>query len=363
MKYKLSVAAVLLPLLVACGGGGDDSGDDGNTNTGNGNGNGGVVEDRTRPAAGTQIVSSLSGEAIVVNGSTGSQDAPAGPLTNRLGSDGNFPRLAVGDFWWVNNAFQSSLTSYSDWFQTITIEGSQPNHTVRVVYDWGTETDRGESRFSTVSFPELIYGVKSEGEKSGTFADTGLPIENSKLPTSIQIDYDYSYEEVASQSTTTNPAGTLPNDGFNVAIESFWHDSCNIIRTGNINTDNQNFEMMVWLHIGKRGPSAERLGGQVATVTVGGREWAVFTKLNAFGRQSEANVRNYLAFVATEENFTGSIPYHEFIEIARTRLSEFGTGWRELQDTDCFANILMGSEIWFGAGSFEWKDVTITQTY
>ena len=154
----------------------------------------------------------------------------------------------------------------------------------------------------------------------------------------------------------------MDNSGFNVVVESFWHDSCDIERKGEPD-DNQIFEMMVWLHIGKRGPSAEGRNGSVGTFTTSdGVTYDVFTKTDAFFR-GESGVRNFLAFVAQEETFSGTLPYHEFMNQALTNLDAYGTGWRFLQDTDCFANILLGSEVWYGAASFQWNDVTIQQVY
>jgi hypothetical protein len=119
---------------------------------------------------------------------------------------------------------------------------------------------------------------------------------------------------------------------------------------------------MVWLHIGKRGPSAEGRNGSVGTFTdSNGRVYDVFTKTDAFFRGESA--RNYLAFVAQQESFSGTIPYHEFINEARTNLNNYGTGWRFLEDDDCFANILLGTEVWYGAANFQWNDVTIQQVY
>ena len=154
----------------------------------------------------------------------------------------------------------------------------------------------------------------------------------------------------------------MDNSGFNVVVESFWHDSCDIERKGGPD-DNQIFEMMVWLHIGKRGPSAEGRNGSVGTFTTSdGVTYDVFTKTDAFFR-GESGVRNFLAFVAQEETFSGTLPYHEFMNQALNNLDAYGTGWRFLQDSDCFANILLGSEVWYGAASFQWNDVTIQQVY
>jgi len=375
MNRNVLAALVCTTLATAgCGGGGSggDStdGDTGGVTTGGATTSGvisgggtdggtGGAEDRTRPANGTVLRSSISGSSIVSNGATGA--VGPGPIINNKSQPNNFPRLAVGDFWWVNNAFNFNNTRYEDWFQTVELEGTDGNIVPTVEYDWGGEGDLN-NMFATVSFPELIFGAKSEAERSGSFAATGLPIENSELPEQINIAYDYSYE----QGATASPTGDSNADfsGFNVAIESFWHDSCDIVRNDTA-ADNQVFELMVWLHIGKRGPVSEGRNGSAGTFTTSdGRTYDVFSKTDAFFRGGDqSNVRNYLAFVAQEESFTGTLPYHEFIQEARDNAADYGTGWRFLQDSDCLGNILLGSETWYGAGSFQWNDVTIEQVY
>jgi len=372
MNKKLLAALISSTLVIAgCGGGsGGGSSDNPTTDTSNPTGPTTptnptnptnpitpVTEDRSRPVTSTVISSSLSGSSVVSNGSTG--QAGTGPVINNSDQPNNFPLVAVGDFLWVNNAFNFNNTNYDDWFQQVELTGSDGNLVPSVSYDWGNEGDL-RNEFATSSFPELIYGVKSAAETSGSFASTGLPIENALLPNEINISYDYSYTQGVSGSTT--PDSNVDNSGFNVAIESFWHDSCDIVREGSA-ADNQVFELMVWLHIGKRGPSAEGRNGSVGTFTSSdGRTFDVFSKTDAFFR-GETGVRNFLAFVAQEETFTGTVPYHEFVNEAINNTEAYGTGWRNLTDTDCLANILLGSEVWYGAAQFQWNDVTIEQLY
>ncbi len=361
MKLKLATALILLPFLTACGGGGGDSGSDGGNNGNNGGGNNGggnssgntccLDEERVRPAAGSTFTSSTANAAVINLGTNGS--AGSGPVRNSIDQPNNFPRLAMTDYLWVNNAFNFGNSGYADWFQEVSLDANGNGQIARLSYDWGNEGDMTNAN-NTVAFPEIIYGVKSADEISGTFAQTGLPVTNDELPATINIDYNYSYTQNASSSTTAD--ANVDFSGFNVAIESFWHQSCDIKRTG-ASTDNQVFEMMVWLHLGKRGPNSEGRNGAIGTFsTSDGTTYDVFNKV-ANGDP------NYLAFVAQQESFSGSIPYHEFIEEVRTNAQAYGTGVRGLTDSDCLANILMGPEIWYGAGTFSWNNVTITRTY
>jgi len=198
---------------------------------------------------------------VISLGSNG--DAGSGPVRNTIDQPNNFPRLAMTDFLWVNNAFNFGNSGYTDWFQEVSFQANGSGQIAQLDYDWGNEDDLNNVN-NTVSFPEIVYGTKSAAERSGTFAETGLPVTNDQLPATINIDYAYSYSQGVSESTTAN--NNVDFSGFNVAVESFWHESCDVKRTGAAD-DNQVFEMMVWLHLGKRGPNSEGRAGSVDTFT------------------------------------------------------------------------------------------------
>lgn len=352
MKLKLSAAAVALTLLSACGGGGDD------TDTGTVDGTPVVTnptadnrdntpttvitEDRTRPSSGVIV----SDDAQVK--SNGADPFPnAGPQRVNVDRVVSWPGLYYGNFLVSNNPWNASNGNYPLWYQEISLYDTGSGQGVKFDWDWGASGDTAGSQFATKSYPEVIYGVKSAGEISGSFADTGLPVEIYDAPT-FTLDYDFSYQGRRSASTST--AGT--DSEFNVAIESFYHSSCNIIRDGG-SSDNTVFETMVWLKMGDRKPSGQSPVDTV--VTSDGLVYDVYTKPDNF---------NYIAFVAQERNQTpmsGRIMYTELLDHARDFAAQYGI--YELKSTDCLANILMGTEIWHGAGTFNLNEFTVTRTY
>jgi len=231
-----------------------------------------LQEDRTPPVAGSVITSSSA--PIVPNGVG---DAPdAGPQPISIDNNNSFPGLRFGDFLMLNNAFNAGNTSWTDWRQAISLNDGSPV-TVDVDWDWGLESQKGQP-FETIAFPELVFGTKSPGERSGDFQQTGLPVEEANRP-DITITYDYSRTE----GVTAAPAGANDNPAdseHNVIIESFWHDSCTIVRNGGPD-DNQVMEMLIWYYHGERLPSGP--ADIVATgVMIDGFPWTVYRKTSNF---------------------------------------------------------------------------------
>ncbi len=382
MKYRLVAAVALLPLLVACGGGGSDS-DDGTTggntagdtggntagdtagNTagdtaGNTGGNAGETsggsadngestvepdrslppEDRTRPASGD--FSSVMGPIKDNGANPFSNEGPQEVHPDRIVA---WPGLRFGDFLLSNNPWNASAATYDSWYQDITLSPNGDSVLATVDWDWGASADTRGSLFNTKAYPEVIYGVKSLGETSGSFATTGLPVEHYDSPV-WTIDYGYSVEGRKSES---NSGGGTDSE-YNIAIESFYHDSCDIKRDGK-ETDNQVMEVMVWLKVGDNKPSGQSPHADAFT-TSDGRVFDVYAKSSNF---------NYIAYVAREEQTSGTIMYSEVLNDAFDNASKYGI--YQVKDTDCLANILIGTEIWHGAGVFTLEDYQIHRSY
>lgn len=320
MKYKLCAAAVALSLVAACGG--SDSETKGSTTF------------------------SSSAIGILDNGANDLDVFPnEGPQSVNDAREINWPGLRYGDFLFTNNPWNASAATYEDWFQTISLNTGAGGKAMPVVdWDWGAASDTNGSQFNTKSYPEVIYGVKSKGETSGDFETTGLPVENYNSPV-WTIDYGYSFEGRRSDSATSG--GT--DSEFNVAIESFYHTSCDIQRTGQ-ETDNTIFELMVWLHHGDRLPSGE--ASINIFTTSDGRVFDVYAKNSNF---------NYVAYVARDEQTSGKVYYSEILRDAQDNAGVYGI--YPLKSTDCLANILMGTEVWHGAGTFTLTDYQINRTY
>jgi len=348
MKLKISAAMVTMALLSSCGGGGgDDTGTVGENqgmnlidqpNQGNSPSTSLLNEDRTRPASGAF---SSDGSTPKSNGADLFSDVGAQRVdTDRIVS---WPGLRYGDFLVSNNPWNASAANYPSWYQDISLYETGSGFGVQYDWDWGSAGDTNNP-FDTKSYPEVIYGTKSAGERSGTFAETGLPVEILDAPT-FTIDYAFGYE--GRRSASPNVGGT--DSEFNVAIESFYHDSCEIVRNGGAD-DNQVFEAMVWLKLDERNPSG---GSPIDVVTTSdGRVFDVYTKSTNF---------NYIAFVAQQEELSGTIQYTELLNHARDFAVQYGI--YPLKSTDCLANILMGTEIWHGAGTFNLNEYQINRLY
>ena len=384
MQMKCAVSLIVLSMLTACGGsgsdddpvtviggtGGDGDGGSGTPDTDPGGGDGTVAggdtgggdtgggdgvfsflndEDRTPPAPGSVISSAAA--PIVSNRVEAAPDE--GPQPINVDNNISFPGLRYGSFLLLNNAFNAGNQQWDGWSQSISLNDGGPV-TAEVVWDWGLESGKFQ-RFETIAFPELVYGTKSPGERSGTFAETGLPVLESERP---DISLTYSYSRTA--GVTQAPLG--PNDGpaeaadseHNVIIESFWHDSCEIVRNGGSN-DNQVMELLLWFYHGERLPSgADDIVEE--GVEIDGHTWTVYAKDSNF---------NFLAYVAedieTAERQSGTINYSAFIQHMLDNDERYGV--YEVQPTDCFANILFGPEVFQGAGSFTINDFSVTRQY
>ena len=215
------------------------------------------------------------------------------------------------------------------------------------------------------SYPEVIFGVKDEFRTSAPKSQTGLPVRVDNIGT-VTIDFDWDstqFGEPRLVDASVNPRfpnGTTIFGERNVAIESFFYngvceDSLSVTRS---NGSNHVFEMLVWLDGG-----AERLpsgpGDFVTNVTIGGSEYKVFTK---------SSDSAFLTFASVEPQNRGSIVWSDFVNWAKENsasvVSTFGAAANtvQLQDSWCMANILIGTEIFWGAGEFNLNTWSITQT-
>ena len=308
-----------------------------------------LQEDRTPPAPGSVFTSATA--PVVFNRLADVSDV--GPQSISLGNNSSFPGLRYGNLLMLNNAFNAGNTRWDGWSQSISLNDGAPV-TADVVWDWGLESQKNQI-FATTSFPELIYGTKSAAERSGTFAETGLPVEEADRP-DISINYSYSRTEGVTQAPLgPNDTGAEAADSeHNVIIESFWHESCDIIRNGSPQ-DNVVMEMLIWYYHGERLPSGPADLFE-SGVLIDGQMWTVYVNSNNF---------NYLAYVAedveTAERQSGTLNYSAFIEHMLANDERYGV--YEVVPTDCFANISFGPEVFQGAGTFTWNDFTVTRQY
>ena len=287
----------------------------------------------------------------------------------------NFSDTRVGDFILHNNAW-NAFRAFPDYEWQQCISTNSNGALVSWNYDWGpgnpnssgNSSGNASGDFFVRSYPELIYGVKDEFRTSAPKSVTGLPVELAELP-NIQIDYSYNgpqFGESRVVNASNNPRfpnGSTISGERNVAVETFMYEAdaageCSegiVRRNGG---SNHQFEVMLWLDAG-----AERLPAGpsdfVADLTIRGDAYKVYTK---------GGDPRYIAFVAQNPQTTGTIFWNDFIDWAREnahQVSErFGARSNavQIQDDWCVANILVGTEIFWGAGNIDLFDWTITQT-
>lgn len=318
------------------------------------------------PTSGTTFVSTMS--PIQYGGPECS--FPNKDENDNLIFDGNCPtvkragNIAFGDFLLSNNTWNDCASAFENWSQCISADDSSGTVKARWDYDWGNESDVRGAVWLVKSYPEVIYGVKSPGEYSAntlaeTVVATGLPAKVSDLPF-YKISYTASSEEYPSRSKVFN--GQTINGERNIAIEAFFHElqgECDVNSlVRNASNSNQRFEIMVWVDAGpERLPAAPN--DYVTTTSIDGQEYDVYTK---------PSDREYIAFVAKESRSSAELNWNSFVEWTQEyshRVNEvFGRGADtvELQDDWCMANILLGTEIWWGNGYFQLDDYTIQRT-
>ncbi len=323
---------------------------------------------------------SETGNGNVIRRSTLSSDTSETKCTVASNPD-DYSNIFVGDFILHNNAWRT-FRAYEgfEWEQCIStnINGA----VVSWNYDWGpgrtgiNNNPKPSGDYFVRSYPELIYGTKDEFRTSGPQSVTGLPVKISEMPT-FQIDFSYDapqdgvYDDVIRTVDASNnprfPNGTEIFGERNVAVESFFYEAdqsgnCTpgiVTRNGG---STHTYEVMVWLDAG-----AERLPAGpddfVADLTIRGANYKVYTK---------GSDPRYIAFVAQNPQTTGTIYMNDYIDWARENAHKvvelFGANRPtisnsvEIQDDWCMANILVGTEIFWGAGDMNIYDWTITQT-
>ena len=303
----------------------------------------------TVPVAGTTLVSSTTPVADIANPFY----PEMGPQCVVPGSQFDGPGLQYGDFLLSNNAWNGQQSTW-DWQQCIALttagDGSiLPSWT----FDWGNEDDLqpGLFEWEVKSYPEIIYGAKSNTEFSAPCATTGLPVLVQDLP---EISIGYNYRTTLTNARVgdlgdeaNNPVAVTGGDR-NIAVESFFHSSCDIQRGRNSNIE---LELMVWLEVGNERFPSGSAPAHTFTSTAG-HTYDVYTK---------PGNDQYLAYVAQNVVQADTLDWSEFINNTRANASTYGI--RSIQDSWCLANILLGSEIWWGQGSVNFDYYQITSRY
>lgn len=263
----------------------------------------------------------------------------------------NGPGLAFGDFLLSNNAWNGQTSTWN-WQQCIALtEATNGSILPSWSFDWGNEDalQPGFFEWEVKTYPEIIYGYKSNNEISAPCSSTGLPAKVSELP-DYSIDFSYraplTDNRIGDLGDENNNPSMVTGGDRNVAIESFFHTSCDIQRGA---SSNMELELMVWLESGaERLPSGQPPIAQFTSSA--GQTYDVYTKSD-----------NYVAYLAQNPVRTGSLDWSEFISDAIANATTYGV--KTLQNDWCMANIIFGSEIWWGEGSVNLDHYQITRQY
>ena len=344
-------------------------GDSGNSDDNNPNDSGG---DSAEQADASDFESDNTGGSVIRRSVLSAASSQVNICTTASDQQ-NFSDTRIGDFILHNNAWRPGRASPGyEWTQCIYTNTN--GALAGWEYDWGpgisglNGNPDPSGDFYVRSYPELIFGVKDEFRTSAPKSVTGLPVLLSELP-NITIDYSYNGpqygdpREVTASNNPRFPNGSTISGERNIAIESFLYTpdasgecSENIVtRNGG---SNHQYEVMVWLDAG-----AERLPAGpsdfVTDVNIRGEAFKVYTK--------DSDER-YIAFVAQNPQTSGTLVWNDFTDWARTyahRVRDvFGARSEsvQIQDSWCVANILVGTEIFWGRGNLDLFEWTITQS-
>ena len=276
-------------------------------------------------------IDALSGNEVLQSAASGSYDTPRSftltPETSNPSVCSIWPSVSYDDVIVLNNIWNARAVNSTEWTQSIGATESDTGGPVASwSYDWLTETD-GE-RSAVKAYPEIIYGNKLGTHESAPKSVTGLPESVTTLP---EFNIEFAYTETFDGEVERN-----------VALESFFHDSCNITGPCDLE-DNRAYEMMVWV----ANPESNRPGDLAVTgVTIDNRLWDVYIK--------PRSDKKYIAFTAQTPFDEGTLHWNSFVEWTMQWTAENAEALQinALTPDLCMAAIEMGTELWWGKGTF-----------
>jgi len=286
-------------------------------------------------------VDALSNGNVIKSGIAGQYTTPRSfdlaPVTSAPERCEVWPTIAYDNYIVLDNIWNNGATYNSNWTQSISAyQSSQGFTTTAWNYNWLTETEG--DRTAVKAYPEIIYGNKLGTLVSGSKEETGLPEVISALPEFV-VEFDYS--ESLNGSVERN-----------VAIESFFHTDCNI--KGPCDTvDDRKYEMMVWVE----NPESNKPGDLALTgVQIDNRLWDVYIK--------PRSNKEYIAFTAQTPFNQGTVNWNRFVEwtVEWTTANAEAQSINPMSPNLCMGAIEMGTELWWGQGSFNLNNFKVTKT-
>ena len=283
-----------------------------------------------------------------VNGASGPTSTPVSittpisqdlqPIKSNTGICEAWPSVAYDNYVALNNTWNSRVMTNDSWTQTINVtEDIDGSVSTSWTYDWLGKNDAGQfGEFEVKAYPEVFYGPKLGTHVSGSKEETGLPELVRNLPEFV-VTYDFS-------ETGTDAER-------NVALESFFHDSCNIQGPCD-DVDNRAYEMMIWVN----NPDIRTPGDlAVSGVMVDDKLWDVYIK--------PRSDKHYIAFTAQTPSTSGTINWKRFVDWTQQWTSENADTLQidKLDPDFCMAAIEMGTEMWWGQGTFTLNKFEVTR--
>ena len=276
-------------------------------------------------------VDALSGNEVLQSPASGSYVTPRSfeltPATSNPSVSTIWPSISYDDVIVLNNIWNARQVNSDEWTQTIAASESDTSGPVASWdYNWLTETDG--DRTAVKAYPEIFYGNKLGTHESASKAVTGLPETVSSLP---EFNVEFAFTETFDGDVERN-----------VALESFFHDSCDITGPCDLE-DNRAYEMMVWVV----NPESNRPGDLAVTgVMIDNRLWDVYIK--------PRSDKKYIAFTAQTPFDEGTLQWNRFVEWTMQWTAENAEALQinALTPDLCMAAIEMGTELWWGKGSF-----------
>ena len=286
------------------------------------------------------LVGSNGNNSVLQQAANGDYTTPRSfdltPVTNNEAICSIWPSISYEDVIILNNIWNAGAVNSNAWTQDIAATESDTSIPVASwTYDWLAESDG--DRTAVKAYPEIIYGNKLGTHVSAPKEVTGLPEIASNLP---EFTVDFAFTE------------TFENDvERNVALESFFHSDCNITGPCDLE-DNRAYEMMVWVV----NPESNRPGDLAVTgVSIDNRLWDVYIK--------PRSDKKYIAFTAQTPFTEGSLQWNRFVEWTMQWTAENADTLQinTLTPNLCMAAIEMGTELWWGKGSFTLDKFEVTR--
>ncbi len=256
------------------------------------------------------------------------------PIASNTASCEAYPAMAYDKYVVVNNIWNARAMYRSGWSQTINIDQQHGGSVVPSwKYDWLQESDGGI--FDVKSYPEVVYGNKLGVHVSGSKAETGLPEKVADID-EFKVNYSFTHEFDAE---------------VNVALESFFHSSCDIAGPCD-DIDNRAFEMMIWV----QNPTVRTPGDLAVTgVMIDNKLWDVYIK--------PRSNKKYIAFTAQTDQPSGTLNWNRFVDwtVEWTKNNAEDLEINQLSTEYCMGAIEIGTEVFNGKGSFTLDRYNITR--